>query len=1107
MTAPAGMPARIATRVPARTPIDTPWLVGFALAAQAVQFALANAAIPLHGFKGRAIGIMVLRGIDAEARTRLYVELLLLFPSITAGAAWALGAAGRQVGRRLRPADWQVERAALFRLSAVAAAASLVAAVNNGASARAAAALSFYALGLTGLLAAAKAVIAPCRRAVRLLCRYDVIVSALCAAAAAIFAGWGLRERPFEVTPAIALLHAGLTAALLVAWVTLGLGAGFGKSSRAAGVIARSGIPIALVPLAVVVSNQFQYARSAVSRHGPGWFAGRVSAGLLILAAILAVEALARARRPIARLAARFYFPALLFTAATLVCGAGNDTVVAPTFADTGPMFHVGESILPVQQAFSFGALPFVDVFPTHGLHEYLPQVLYALVNGFRPFESILWSEWLLTSGLSVLAYFGFLRLVDPLTAFLCLLLLPVLDLFGPGHYWGTLHFIAFWPALTLIAALARPGFRRFLWHWAVVGFAVFWRVDLGLAAALASIAVLAGPALIARIRSQPAPGPRLPVWLGPALAAAGAGLLLLSLACALRGRSPAQVLADLVQFLSFQGPVQAREEMGQADLVGALFEYALLPLVGVAYLFHFLAARWRGRHLGRQQLFLVFLAVFSLVASIRSAQRHTLFEGLRVYLFVFLAVCVPLYCRRLAGERFVLWLAGALAGIAVIFPAGADPLTPSSPLFKPRWWKGHEARATLDLRDTANLFAWFDHRLKPGETFFDFTNAPALYVVGNRRFIPYFIPNAFHTAEGVQERVLSRLDALARDGRVPLLVFKQGNGWDALDGVPNEVRSYRVAEYLYRRYRPFARIDGFEVWTDLRRPAPEPEVAPRSHMEFPLHPWTAVVNDAARVAGPTLTLKAGNHDPWVIDFLDLREAVAPPGAVPQFWQLRIRFRSDRAGSFEAFYSVDGGALQRSPVAVDQGSGGELLGRAAIDLQPGQRITALRVDPPNDALFTILGVELAGDQREPALLHPESYVQHFDLDWLPLVWGSYDPLQALAKTPVLASLLLAPAMLTPERERSFTVPRGLDRSTGLYLRVRARAPKAAQVKVSYGAEPASTFSFSVVASEADRDYLVRLTTQYAWQVKDGGALRLSTSAPVSIAALELRKGD
>jgi hypothetical protein len=102
---------------------------------------------------------------------------------------------------------------------------------------------------------------------------------------------------------------------------------------------------------------------------------------------------------------------------------------------------------------------------------------------------------------------------------------------------------------------------------------------------------------------------------------------------------------------------------------------------------------------------------------------------------------------------------------------------------------------------------------LGPGQTFYDFTNSGLLYPLSGRELPLRMVEEVYQTSTQVQQHALANLEQYRRQGRLPLVIFKQDTFWDAVDGVNNEVRSALMVEYVYQHYQPCWRQGRYQLW------------------------------------------------------------------------------------------------------------------------------------------------------------------------------------------------------------------------------------------------------------------------------------------------------
>jgi hypothetical protein len=123
---------------------------------------------------------------------------------------------------------------------------------------------------------------------------------------------------------------------------------------------------------------------------------------------------------------------------------------------------------------------------------------------------------------------------------------------------------------------------------------------------------------------------------------------------------------------------------------------------------------------------------------------------------------------------------------------------------------------------EVSALRRYFNDRLAPGETFFDFGNEPGLYFLLGRRMPVRFASVPFYESPVHQAEVIAHLER----EQPPLAVLASGTGRDSFDGVPNRERAPRVAAYLDATYEACGEIRGRKIG---RRKANPGTTCPRS--------------------------------------------------------------------------------------------------------------------------------------------------------------------------------------------------------------------------------------------------------------------------------------
>ncbi|MCP4654299.1 MAG: hypothetical protein GY856_02650 [bacterium] len=847
-----------------------------------------------------------------------------------------------------------------------------------------------------------------------------------------------------------------------------------------------TGIPLMLIPISAPLANELQYRLP----NCPPRLPATIFIAILIIAGVLVFKG-CRPQSPANRtplLIHAVYLP--IFLATNTLFKAHRQVL----FIGDLDYFHLGETTLPTQQLFNFGSIPLIDIRLTHTFSDMFYQTLYTWVNGYHGMDMLLWARWMPVVLVIVLTYFFLSRMTSPLFALLVTSLMPIL---GVVKEYYTFLFV---PALFLYYALKQPGYGRFLGVWISSALLFFWRVDFGLTGLVALVLVLTAFGSRASFR-------HLKVMVVPLVWVAGASALLLGCLVWLSDRPVVETLLFLFRTYSYRLITRTRPTVIDEYGIAAIFQYYLLPAVSWIYLGYLGVRRvLKNERFSPYKYMLAFLAAFSLIISTRSLERHSLIEGFNPYLFVFLWALLPFMVAKSRwlekfGRRWFLAVL-LLSTMFLLQPLGLGAylkmfhVAKQDHLFEFHQWDTDSKRVFFHEERHRGIVDFLTTHLQGNETFFDFSNAPLLYVLTNKEFPTYVIPNLNQTAETVQNRVIEELSTFHEQGRLPYVVFKQGRYfWDTTDDVPNEIRCYRIAEFVYRHYVPLVAIDGYEVWlqrgreaVDLYRRCERWDL--RFRTNFASH--NMVKSDTETVE--RVVFQAGESDPYVLKLLDLN--AVPRLKQGEHWAFRFRYESSTSGRMQMFLQKnredfsEAGSIWPPLQETEPGEMRERFIPLEFE-EETMRLTDIRFDPPASSRFGLEGAEILRCEDSIRPLYPEQVVQNFPLRKLPYVWGAYDPLDASHQTEILEELNEEPIALEPGEDLVLALPAEIDKSLGNYLHLRLHPRRAgapyfavdedATVALGYGGLFQSWIEMNIVPyrlSDLEERYPLELRNGY-----------------------------
>jgi hypothetical protein len=1088
--------------------------VGTFLALFAALLLFTTGSTDFQRFPDRAIGMGLLGGVDASRRYGVYLRIVAVGLALILGVHYL----ARRL-RQLRPGWFQGPRARLEQdivntLCGVGSVSLVAIVAADHLEAWPVALAMLAAVVLVGGLGLARRLTGS--TVLRQLTVWSTTAPLLLLPWALAYAAGAMLATPKVHPPAsFWLASAGLSLLLPVGLVVFLRWPGRWSRARIRQAFAVGAAPLLLFPLLCPVANELQFALAG--RLASARKVALLCLGLLALAsAALFLLALLGRLRVRARIVSRFCLPVLV---------AGASLVVAHQhkLGGGGDLLHDGEPSTAIQQLLRFGRWPFVDVWPAHGLSDYF-GLLYAAVNGWKPIEIGAWSSALVA--LTALGTYAVLAAVTtPLFAAGLTALVPIEALFPlPRHSYFYAEPTVLALALLVVWTLRDPTRRRLIWL-ALATFASFvWMPSSGVACLAGGISLLG---LVVVTSSDRAVARRA---LGAFAAVGLAGLVIYLVALLLRHRPLGDSFRLVLGFFRSEALIGGLPSVLRGFGTMAFFQYILLPAVGFCYLACLARRAIDRRPLRDDQLVLAFITVASFVLFARALSRHGLIEHYQPFFFPFLAATVFVWLRGGRSPQARAWFCLVVALYLVAFPIAPHRSEAAPPYVFHNWSKG-ESRMTSAPRSYQGLKSFLDTHIGPHDTFLEMLSGPLLYAFTERE-VPdsFFLPTMFYATDSVQDAYLRRLALFDRDDRVPIAILPGSSGVGDLDGIPTQVRSYRIAEHVYRHYQPLTTVEGFEIWTSrtrwlrqhpeaqgVRLPLIEPERYQTAHVE-------------ARRDADVLIVRATGPDPHISDFVGI-----PPGAPGEPPALRLRYRTSAPGTLGvSFRRTGGGYSDAATVAVRPASDWqETAVLVPFALAAGQRLEGVRLEPPAGAELSVKDLELVYGQ--PRAGNPEN----FSIGMLAFLWGSYDS-RAAAHTTVLQQKLALPPDQAQRNRWELAVDPGVDKSTGNYLHLCLSLPAsprptppterpqelvdrpagwrvAGKVRVRYGTNPGASFEFDLVQPAPDedqraftdgcKDYLVRLSSEYAWMSQPVDSLVLESNTPFRLREANLRKGD
>lgn len=706
----------------------------------------------------------------------------------------------------------------------------------------------------------------------------------------------------------------------------------------------------------------------------------------------------------------KYHFPILIVSLAAMFVQPDR-LMVAPN-----EFFEFANHGLSVDHFFRYGSIPIVDTFDAHMLSKQMFAYLYGFLNGYEPFAPFLYATFDYMA-MMVLVYLLLCKLTGARVAFLLAALFPMMDAFANVYILSGLL------ALQLASVEQERQLKWYYFFWGSTALLLFYTLDLGFAAFVSGIFTYFVSAWVFK---RPLAIKR---FVTTGLITYGGLLLLFAILCLAKSINP---IERLQQFLTVAASNQnfVVKEMGDTSTFLFRIAYYGLPIFMIAAMVMLAIKSGFDRAFAqklqtdkvRQAAFIlfVFFSAFFFFNIPRGIIRHTL--AFNVIFNITSTIPIAIFCLVYVfgkARNFLLTLLVIVAGYCFTNfnqPTFKNGNTNSSLFtnavtstgFKEKFvpafdFKGTRVVPPADMPDAQYLKSMLDAILTPQETYFDFSCNNYYHALTGRKNPIYENQSILINGDDAQDRTL---ETLKKKGVTVVLMPKGNNFWRAIDGVFVDYKYFKISEYVYENFTPFAEIKLATVYIRKNKLA---EYTKRIQVKSSIGDLTvtdfttmkpeslgsnnlSIANNGA--AG--LVLTPTGSDPFLFNFL---QQIKP---LEQFDQTKpvaitINYEVTAAGSLQLFYVLDGqeGYAEENSktVPVQPGSGAYVLNLPSFPKN-------LRIDC-DVAQMTLKQLRFQSQAQEETLaLAPE--VPNYNLIAIPRVWGEHADGELFGKVKPLA---------------------------------------------------------------------------------------------------------
>ena len=774
--------------------------------------------------------------------------------------------------------------------------------------------------------------------------------------------------------------------------------------------------------------------------------------------------------------------------------------------------FEDGNRILPLQQWFDFGKIPFLDTFSSHAMSDWVWGALYSLFNGPDPMGVFVYG-FLLGVVVTLLIYALVLRLSD--NAFLSVfvaLFYPYTDLLLPTYY----HIVPL-TVLLLLNILQKQSVKNYFLFFFLLLFTMVWRIDLGISNFMAGIG---GLALLWFVHPDFNPD-RKSALRGFGIFAV-TSLFLFLIAILIQG--PALLFDRLGEMAGYLSSLQA---YGLINLSGAtdMKYYSLYFIMPVAVAlvagFAFVKLIRNNEAASRASIVsvvIIFLSIFYFSNLQRGLVRHTLAEqwdtAFTSYGF-FILVCPVFYSRKKsitpAIQFFSFFILATV--ITVNYKLNTPELDRSNVYNEVmKFVQGELPVKTAMKTDRTperteyrsdfygDLDFWMKKNISDSSSFLDFSNSPMLYYYLGRKTPNYLcqIPHTAHNDE-MQDRLLNGL----KNYDLPVALFSNYpvSYWDQLDGIPNCMRHYKISEYIYKNYSPYALINHHTVWAKKNFTVPPLNVKTLVH-------YADLKNIA--VSGAVLTDSISLRPAGSPQFDNmLHSPIALEAGKKYYVLLSAWFEGQGTITFVPNFNNKGyDDNRRRDARVYSGPSKAFF---LIEPQAGENeLSGIKILLSKDGAMSLSYLQLNSCDVIPDLVSelPVEYA----LNDIPYIWGRYDESWKAGKINSPLALIKETKTLNNGQGVSLSIPDHSNDSAYIYIRLSARAKtdQAVDMILRFGKdhETRGSYIFRIHPSPMMEDYVIRMSSLYLWHKKDKNWVTLyAMHGDAEIESVEMRREE
>lgn len=464
---------------------------------------------------------------------------------------------------------------------------------------------------------------------------------------------------------------------------------------------------------------------------------------------------------------------------------------------------HLGNRVVPVEQFIDFFSIPLVDYWGAQ--HFSIGSVIYGYLYGVENLEHLVWIDLDVLFYLLIF-YSIFKHIVRDHFALLMALFLPLAGHVFSNEYGliNIYYFGALLP-LTLLPYHLKNKSVISSFMMTVLSLVTFvWMPSMGKISIITTLTIL-----LLTLKFKKEMFKIISGW----LLAVGLTVIVYIGLLYYHNHDLSQQLILIKSFASVDFDIASKAELVGygANYYQVFMLYGLAPIVYVFYIGSYFIKKDKDI----KDIIFMFIAIASLISSVRGLARHSLVEE-RVH-FDFLVLLLLFLPWAFFKDKNVLsksWVI-MLSVFFLLFTSIQGEVLAQSVDVEIDTTKLTDERVIINENAyPEKLITILKDVLNDDQMFYENVNAHLLYALTNTK-----APFLHHAAQMIynlsaQEVYIQQFEDYYQNQQIPIVIMS-GTWWGAyIDNIPTEFSTYKLSEYLYAHYTPWITVDGFELWT-----------------------------------------------------------------------------------------------------------------------------------------------------------------------------------------------------------------------------------------------------------------------------------------------------